>query len=178
MSVFKDANFIVSIFNVFSEGSAVIAGGAVRDMQVGRTPKDVDIIIRYEDDKDIAEGRILADRLGYSVTRYNHYVYNPDTDYQLESNPSSEFLHCVLKLESGDKEIDLIFVKTDPIEHIKKFPANSSMVWLDNGEVKYLPPFNDFMLSNTIYVLNPYEEYAERMSKYFPEHKILFVDKI
>lgn len=161
----KDAQIIASVFNTFQEGSALIAGGYIRDLVLGRKPKDIDILVHWQDANDDREIEILANRLGYSILNCAEGYGQSETDN----------LRCVYKLTKiGELPIDVIFLNCTPMERIKNFPCNASMVWTDGTSVRHLPSFEQFRNTGVLeFYETCTEEYAARMHTYFPKPRSL-----
>lgn len=171
----KDAKLITSIFNTFKEGSAIIAGGYPRDLQLGREPRDIDILIEWESELDYDELRILADRLGYVV--HDHSArYGDDEHGQMR---------CVMTLEPMfDKDhfaegvmIDVIFLNCPVFERIDNFPCNLSKVWLVGDKVIESGHFTDGNRCKVMkFSVDCPAKYVERMKSYFPDYRVEYAD--
>lgn len=174
----KDAKLITSIFNTFKEGSAIIAGGYPRDLQLGRTPKDIDILVEWESKLDYDELTILADRLGYLCRDYSDR-YADNVDDRLR-----RVVSLIPKLERGQFEenvvIDVLFLNCPVFEGISKFPCTLSEIWLTaHGDVEFSYAFSIAVLKKVLYFRNTgceYTEYEERMKSYFPDYRVEHAD--
>ena len=174
----KDAKLITSIFNTFKEGSAIIAGGYPRDLQLGREPKDIDILVEWESKLDYDELRILADRLGYVVHDHSER-YGDDEHGQMR---------CVMTLEPMFDEdhfaegvmIDVIFLNCPVFERISKLPCTLSEAWLtESGDVNFSCDFSVAVLNKVLYFRHSnaeYDEYEARMKSYFPDYRVEYAD--
>lgn len=174
----KDAKLITSIFNTFKEGSAIIAGGYPHDLQLGREPKDIDILVEWESKLDYNELAVLADRLGYSCRDYSDR-YSDDVDGQLR-----RVVSLIPKLERGQFEenvvIDVIFLNCPVFERISKFPCTLSEAWLtESGDVNFSYDFSVAVLKKVLYFRHnstEYDEYEERMKSYFQDYRVEYAD--
>lgn len=174
----KDAKLITSIFNTFKEGSAIIAGGYPRDLQLGREPKDIDILVEWTSKLDYDELTILADRLGYSCRDYSDR-YDDHEDDQLR-----RVVSLIPKWERGQFEenvvIDVIFLNCPVFERISKFPCTLSEIWLTaNGDVEFSYDFSVAVLKKVLhfrYNSAEYDEYEARMKSYFPDYRVEHAD--
>lgn len=171
----KDAKLITSIFNTFKEGSAIIAGGYPRDLQLGREPRDIDILVEWESKLDYDELTILADSLGYSCRDYSNR-YSDDIGGQLR-----RVVSLIPKLERGQFEenvvIDVIFLNCPVFERIDNFPSNLSKVWLVENTVIESGHFTDGKRCKVLKFSGDCpEEYITRMRSYFPDYRVEYAD--
>lgn len=170
----KDAKLITSIFNTFKEGSAIIAGGYPRDLQLGRTPKDIDILVEWESKLDYDELTILADRLGYLCRGYSDR-YDDHEDEQLR-----RVVSLIPKVEQGQFDevvaIDVIFLNCPVFERIYNFPCTLSEAWLEGDKVECSSAFNKAVCSKVLYFRHnsaEYDEYEARMKSYFQDYEVI-----
>ena len=164
MNRLKDAMTIAMVYNVFKEGSARIAGGCLRDLKLGREPKDIDILIEYGNSKDYDEAHLLAERLGYSVENCSDgYEDTDDTN-----------LRHVYKLTKVNKlPIDLIFLNCTVKEQIERFPCSLTEIWLEGHWINTTKEFGTSLQNQTlIFREDTPEEYRQRMIGYFPTYKV------
>lgn len=168
MDNFRDAKIISGMFNTFTQGSSIIAGGYLRDNHLGRLPKDIDILVEWESKADYNEAYILADRLGYVVKDYSEgYGYQEDTD-----------LRCVFKLVSNDLwdgrlPIDIIFTNVPVLTRVKNFPVTLSQIWYDGTQVHRSEAFDKAVATKTLcFGEQVKEDYYNRMMSYFPDYKV------
>ena len=161
MKRLQDAMTIAMVYNVFTEGSAIIAGGCLRDLETGRDPKDVDILIEWESKADYREAEIMADRLGYTAHHCNE-TYGDNEDGQLRT---------VYKLtKAGKKPIDLIFLNCPVMERIENFPCNAAMVWLDKGIIRSNASYGRFMNSGKLEFYDTcLPKYKAKLLSYYPQ---------
>lgn len=169
----KDAKLITSIFNTFKEGSAIIAGGYPRDLQLGREPKDIDILVEWENKLDYDELTILADRLGYLCRDYSDR-YDDHEDEQLR-----RVVSLIPKVEQGQFDevvaIDVIFLNCTVFERIYNFPCTISEVWLVGDGVAFSNAFCRAVTKKVLYFRHnsaEYDEYEARMKSYFPDYRV------
>ena len=156
----KDAKTIAMVYNVFKKDSAVIAGGCLRDIDTGREPKDIDILIEYESDADYREASMLANRLGYKLKENN--TYGPEGENQLR--------FVIKMVHETKKPIDLIFLNCPVQERIDNFPCNASQVWLYKGTVCSTEEYDQFLITNKLeFYKSATKEYKERMLNYYPQ---------
>lgn len=163
----KDAQLITSIFNIYKEGSACIAGGYLRDVYIGREPKDIDILVQYESDADYKEVEILADRLGYDLKDYSDQYGSVDTEGQLRN---------VFTLMKYDKPcIDIIFLNCTVQERIENFPCSISKIWLDGSKLVLHKEFEETIDIQTMtFRSDVTPEYEARLRGYFPQYKVKY----
>lgn len=166
MQRLKDAKLIVSIFNTFVPNCACIVGGFLRDIELGREPKDIDILIEYNGEADYREVAILADRLGYSL-RDHSANYAVDEVYSLRN------VYTLTK--DGCLNIDVIFINNTIAERIKEFPCGLSQIWLEGHWIKRTDKFN-YGYRNKIlqFTEDAPNEYVQRMQEYFPNYEVEF----
>lgn len=173
----KDAKLITSIFNTFKEGSAIIAGGYPRDLQLGREPKDIDILVEWESKLDYDELTILADRLGYTCRDYSDR-YDDHEDGQLR-----RVVSLIPTFELGQSEarvvIDVIFLNCPVFERIYNFPCTISEVWLVGDGVAFSSAFCSAITEKVLCFRHnsaEYDEYEERIKSYFPDYRVEHAD--
>ncbi|AUR95258.1 nucleotidyltransferase [Vibrio phage 1.204.O._10N.222.46.F12] len=161
----KAAKFICSIFNTFKPGSAVIAGGYVRDLVTGRSPKDIDILVEFGSTADYAEVGILADRLGYTVQDHS---FGSSGNY--EDDEDSELRRVITLHKPNELTIDILFLNVTCMERIDNFPCNASMFWLDGDDIRKTDQAKEWLATNKLqfYKLAT-TAYIQRMENYFPE---------
>jgi hypothetical protein len=162
----KDALLISNTYNLFTPNSSVIAGGFLRDWDLGRTPKDIDVLIEYQDKTCISEALLLADRLGYTVIDHGE-MYPED---------GSQNLRLVLRLEKeGHLSIDLIFLNCSVMARIEEFSCALSQIWWDNtlGVVCRKSTYNfSYRNKKLVFSSTLTQEYKERMISYFPDYTV------
>jgi hypothetical protein len=177
MSEIKDAKIIASIYNVFVEGSAKVAGGYVRDLILARKPNDIDVIIQYTNDRDYDEARILANRLGYDLMDYgsdysdqNRIGVTPEEE-RTEQDLDVRRVFKLSKLFSP-LTIDLVFVNCTVQERISRFPCSISKAWLEGSVVHTSSDFRKSVQEKVLYFTpTATHEYVNKMTTYFPEYK-------
>jgi hypothetical protein len=172
MSTIGDAKVITSIYNIFVEDSAKIAGGYVRDTLLGRDPKDVDIIVEFQDERDIKEAYILANRLGYDVYDYGDcYVSQQEAEHNDDVVKVLQLSKQPNRFETITK-IDIVFVQTTVMGHIESFQCSLSKAWLQGNVMRRHEDFHASVENKTLYFTKTAtREYVERMISYFPEYK-------
>lgn len=172
----KDAKLITSIFNTFKEGSAIIAGGYPRDLQLGREPKDIDILVEWESKLDYDELRILADRLGYVVHDHTER-YGDDEHGQMRCVMTLEPIFDVDHFADGVM-IDVIFLNCPVRERINNFPCTLSEAWLTTGGgVACSYEFHKAVLNKVMkFSVDCPAKYIERMKSYFPDYRVEYAD--
>lgn len=163
MSSYKDACLISDVYNLFSPGSSIVAGGYLRDLDLGRQPKDVDVLIEYADMRDTKEAEIQARTLGYNIKRVtNVYRVAEDGD-----------LHTILKLEKGGElSIDLIFLNIPVLQRVEEFPCNLCKIYRkEGGEVVRCPDYLEGIANKRIVYYQPslQTSYLRKMKEYFPD---------
>lgn len=159
---------------------AIIAGGAVADIFSGyKVPKDIDVVVKatcnfdYNKIKDVVTklgGTFEENRSGSgSCAKGNdNNIVNNLNNMRMCANFKVRIPHC-------DKEIDIICINIDPIDRVREFPCNRSMIWVDqNGDIEMLEPFLEFIDGNLMFFCTAKKEYKERTIKYFPEHVVCF----
>jgi hypothetical protein len=163
---------ISDIFNVYKEGSSYIAGGYLRDMDLGREPKDVDVLVEYGSDKDLEEGIRLADRFGYTCERVGGNYGEIGKD-----------LHTVFALEKpGELKIDLVFLNVPCLPRIHDFPCNLCQIYRIGltGIIAKSEEYEEGVASKMI-VYNPdqiRENYYNKMLRYFPDWDHILIKPI
>ncbi len=102
----------------------MIAGGAVRDMLLGKEIKDIDVFYTGElDDNKIKELFIIKDKLISDTQKEDNEYYKEENDWQIYAD---SIHHHAVK-----QPVQLIVVKADYplVEHIKTFGCNLSKVF-------------------------------------------------
>mgnify|MGYP003639027448 FL=1 len=164
-SILKDAKTIVMVFNVFNKECAAIAGGCLRDLETGREPRDIDIIVQYEDPRDFAEAQIQARFLGYTAT-----VFQMHAEYPLEGICGAAVMG-IAKLEHPTKlPIDIIF-RDGPIRQvIEDFPCNAVKVYMVEDDIVQTPEYQEFLDTGKLtFHKGAPEAYKEKLLSYYPQ---------
>ncbi len=162
------ARQIVRIFNTFSEGSARISGGYLRDLLTLREPKDIDILVQYTSVRDLQELRMLTHRCGFTL-KSTHRTYH---DYSNDCGAPNDLVGVVkLQHKMTDLTIDVIFARATPAERIAIFPANSSRVWLEDNRLCYSDDFKQFLVDRElVFTDDAPQEYVDRLRAYYPQN--------
>lgn len=160
MGSYNVAKTICGVFNGLRKGSSIIAGGYLRDLDLGRKPKDVDLIIEYEGEEDLALAEKFGKAFGYTSTvKGKGYI-----DREVK---------CVLAFEKdGEVKIDVIFLTVPVMERLAIFPCNICKIWTDQtGLVEATPEYSKGILNKEI-IYNrgtAREKYIDKMHEYFPD---------
>lgn len=96
--------------------NVVLAGGAPRDWWFGNPATDLDFFIR------IVNGKKHKDK--FVVEKFGAIEKKKNPNY--EGNP---LLEKVYEVSYSGVKLNFIFINTEPIDVIKAFPVNVSMVW-------------------------------------------------
>ena len=163
----KDAKLIVSIFNTFVPNCAAIAGGYIRDVETGREPRDIDIIVEFEDQRDFAEATLLADRLGYSSQVYHACAEYPNTARTGASVG-------VVKLHKHNQlDIDIIFKSVSVKRAIEDFPCNAVKVYLDGDTTITTEEYREFCKTRKL-IFHPDapQAYKDKLISYYPQDSL------
>ena len=163
MNSYEVGCLISDVFNLSREGKSLVAGGYLRDIDLGREPKDVDVLIEYEDDLDLKEAEIQARFHGYDISRVGGNYGEIGKD-----------LHRVFKLrKEGELKIDLVFLNQPVLTRFYDFPCNMCMIYRhgETGEIVTSEDY-DYGKLNKMVVYNPTttrENYHKKMLEYFPD---------
>jgi len=161
MSSFNVAKTICGVFNGLRKGSSIIAGGYLRDADLGRKPNDIDLIIEYEDDKDFQVASDFGEAFGYEVTiKGKGYI--------------DREVSCVLALnKKGEVPIDVIFLTVPVLERLAIFPCNLCKIHTDEGGVVIRAEDYVSGIKNKEIIYNEVtarEKYVIKMHEYFPDY--------
>ena len=163
MNSYEAACLISDVYNLFVPGSSIVAGGYLRDLDLGRQPKDVDVLIEFDGDLDFKEAAIQARTLGYSI-RFLTRVYGVSSDGDL---------HTIIQLEKeGELKIDLIFLNIPVLRRVEEFPCNLCKIYRDSsGEVVRCPDYVEGITNKRVIYYQPSLRpvYYMKMQEYFPD---------
>lgn len=155
-------------------GRPIIAGGALRDLTLGRTVKDVDIIVK---DSPALKGTIekAGKGLGYTFTSKTDASgasgYNDSTQPANTFSTQTDIVEVFVLEKAGKPSIDFIVVSNEPVVRVKYFPCNGSMIWMDvAGQVHTRMEFSFFKHGLLMFFPTATREYTSRMLSYFPTH--------
>lgn len=165
----KDALLICAVYNTFKKGSAAIAGGCIRDWELGREVRDIDIIVEFEGEADIREAHILADRLGYSAITYHNHP-----EYRTRDSNTEAIVKLVHTSKLG---IDVIFKTCSVQRAVQDFPCNAVKVYLEEtlGGLKTIttPEYLEFCRTKVLHFHEDApEEYKAKLLGYFPQEQL------
>lgn len=161
----RDAKRIVGVFNVFDKGCAAIAGGCIRDIDTHRTPKDIDIIIHYQDVRDYRELEIQARFLGYECHYHGEGSGRANID-----NDDDPIRNVITLRKEGKLPIDVIFMDCPVEQAVENFPCNAVMVWLEGNTPKSLPQYDEFIkTTKLVFYKRATDEYKARLNSYYPQ---------
>ncbi len=160
MASFGVAKTICGAFNGLREGSSIIAGGCLRDKDLGRDPHDIDLIIEYEDERDIKLAEDFGEAFGYDVTvKGKGYI--------------DKEVACVLAFnKKGEVPIDVIFLTVPVIERLAIFPCNICKIHTDHTGVIVRHKEYVSGIANKEIIYNEAtarEKYVAKMHDYFPD---------
>ena len=163
MNSYKVGCLISDVFNLFKVDSSIVAGGYLRDLDLGRTPKDVDVLVEYESDSDYGEVAIQARVHGYSVKMVGN-VYDTTSDNELRR---------IFKLEKvGELPIDVIFLNIPVMDRVADFPCNLSQIYRNScGTVMKTPAYECGVRDKTVIynLLTLRPNYEAKLRSYFPD---------
>lgn len=165
MSSYRTACVISDFCNQVKPGSAIVAGGYLRDMELGRDPKDVDVLIHREG-ACVEDILALCEMHGYSSNnKFQRGEGYPEGDDQL----------CgLIDLEKeGELKIDLVFLTVPVIERFDNFPCSLCKIYRHQVTHEIIKAL-DFVESVNSKCLIFYrrtlmEPYKRKMIEYFPE---------
>lgn len=156
-------------------GRPIIAGGALRDLTIGRAVKDVDIIVK---DSPALKGTIekVGKKLGYTLASKTK-ASGASGGYIDSKQPANTFstqtdiVEVFVLEKAGKPSIDFIVVSNEPVVRVKYFPCNGSMIWMDvAGQVHTRMEFSFFKHGLLMFFPTATQEYTSRMLSYFPTH--------
>ncbi len=169
--ILEHAKILLSALNNISVVRPLIVGGVLRDLELGRKPKDIDILV-----KDVRANNIMFTvanfcvKYGYSIKdKTSHDPYYQD-DGLLSSKQIKGVYELVPNFEAGIP-IDVILVNVDPLERVRLFPCNASMIYMDStGNITKTVEFEHFVFTGELHFYQTcVPQYVERMLKYFPD---------
>jgi hypothetical protein len=145
--------------------SAVIAGGAARDIHLGRVPKDYDIVVLGN--YDLGDICYVLDGLTFDVT--------PFGEGASMAGEAPLNLEWVVKAIVSGTSVDVIKQKelpTNPIQVVEGFDCTLNMAWVDclgvvavhprfplPGQVVEMLPLCDYPAARAAYLSQKFPEY-------------------
>jgi len=148
---------------------AIVAGGAVRDMLLGKTISDIDVF--YETSVDVND---FGEWLDWSVLMY-HFKNNPSVDNSLQEdydNPEWTVTHGNLLYKPTGQKVQLI--KVDNVyEHVNTFGCNLSKVIYsaENGLIMS-EEFLDSVKFGVLEFTDAKETYKNKIMAKYPEYAV------
>lgn len=155
--------------------SCMIAGGYLRDEVTGKPQKDVDVLVRIQDNQNWFSVFNLLRQLGsimkFEVFDKDNPSYSGKTYYTKDDS-----LVRVLGIRFENKEvmdIDIIIIKVPFIHYVRdRFPTNASQIYSYDGVRAFWgASFQRFFVEKVMYYTgtNFQEGYRERMQAKYPE---------
>lgn len=147
---------------------AIIAGGALRDLQYGKPIKDVDIFcpVNYYDD---SYEDVLYELFGNDITLMVASVYGREAN--LERN-----VHAVFELEIGDDKYDIILIDR-VFNEIERFDLSICQIAHDGTTLMTTSAYEQTRVDKVIRVMNinrpdRQRNRIERMLAKFPDFTV------
>jgi len=142
---------------------AIIAGGALRDLDCGLSPKDVDIFIPIDNKPDIQD---LSD----------YFNLEPHTINAEKANQVDRTIYAIYHINHAGIEFELIFGTPDACD-IYTFDINICQIQYDGNTISRTSDYMSGMANKVIDFVNPQgkkrmEERAARMQTKFPGFSI------
>jgi|SRR5687768_8466652 len=168
--------------------SAIAAGGIVRDVLFGKTPKDIDIFISHDEVNKLKETGI-SERLGgtleclfsseYSAIPDVHSIYNLQQELPIDWRALKEEVIQQLKdfIPSGELPVQIIVIENGmtPRERLDTFDFGFCQVGYDGKEVVYTDHFlRDFQNETVTLVFCENEKEFKRSMKRYDRLKDKF----
>lgn len=163
---------ILSEFHNAGYPSAVIAGGAMRDLTFGRAIKDIDVFISYEDDKRVSQFDV--DNRSYIYKEFSGYMNIPDVGriYSVEQqNNNVNDINYNIEVISMDKGMS-------PFDRIDTFDFGICQIAFNGSEIYKTEHFKHDEQNKTVtlvYCENQHEwdrstyRYERSLSKKYSE---------
>ena len=169
---------------------AIIAGGAIRDLYLGRSSNDIDVYINLQDmgySHYRAKSGIIFKRSGVVLNRIDELLglmvgtihhTTATEDYQ-------DGLICVADCDNyKGRKIQFVFTRLEVEEEVKRFGVHLSMAYFDNVKLHFTPEFLNDVKNHTLTIpsriLTDQNEwkrvavrYLPKMKSYFPNYKII-----
>lgn len=157
--------------------SAIIAGGALRDIFFNKPVKDVDIFVELDRDT------INTDTFLEEVANTLESVLEEDSDVKLiaastySGTDLDRDILCIFNIVVNSKTYDIIFIARGSVPAVEKFDVNICQIYYDGYKVITTSAFDDCVETKTIKVLNVNRKdrgrkRLERMQAKFPEFTI------
>jgi tRNA nucleotidyltransferase/poly(A) polymerase len=170
---------VQSIIREVTGYSATVAGGAVRDLRLGKPIKDIDVLIQRSRDEDVYtdhEQRYVAKIAGAALQRKT-FTGNLNTDLEgfrvtNESEyPDGEQVYATYEVDTDYGTVNLIFV-SDLRAALNEFPDTlAQAMLLDDGRPYYSEEFNRSVAEKVVYHrLAEDTKRLPRMREKFPEY--------
>jgi hypothetical protein len=164
---------------LFEIDGIVAFGGALRDLDTGRVPKDYDFLVP-ERQKSNAIFRLLNN--GYKVGRAERLRAEEGRAYTA-INEHLKDVYTATK--EGYKSIDILIIDISWIDYLEKLPINSSCIafgscvgdGISNNVIR-LDDYYDFLEMDSIVISDNRlrTDYLERLRGYYPNHTITVDD--
>ena len=117
--------------------SAVIAGGALRDLDNGREIRDIDIFVRGEGEKDLFACRERLLEAGFEVG-----YYDPDKLYPVGEN-NEVVGYFDVHVEAVEQPFQLIVVKWDTAKIVDRFDFGICKIAFDGRDLVVHPDYTE-----------------------------------
>lgn len=155
--------------------AAHVAGGALRDLRLGRPIKDIDVLIvrdRSEDVYSEHEQRYYARKVAKALG--SELVTTSESGY-----PDGEQVYATYEVAFEGETVNLIFV-SDLIDALNEFPDTISQVYLDDeGVPVYSEDFEEAVVRGVIVArLEEGNKRRERLSLKFPDFKWQYAESL
>lgn len=177
--------------------SAIVAGGAVRDIYLEKPPNDIDVFIwnPKHSGQEVFENYIRINKTSlWSLFRCNHRLGD---DIRQLGNPdySSKFIESVWDIQKGYLPYQVIVLKLDPVKYVEhNFDIGLCKAYFDGQKFRYTPDFMKDAMNKTLTICGHdfnQDEFDFVMKKHIPKlkkkfpgftvqvapHNLKFVDK-
>jgi hypothetical protein len=159
----------------------VVVGGALRDLDTGREPKDVDFLVNQGVCEVVLRNLLNS---GYSVVKKGREQPAEGEGY---TAINEYLLNVYCATQEGLVDIDILEISCDHKEYLKMLPINSSCIafgvdystelWRGGGVFRD-DAYYDFLVMEQIVISDKRlrSDYLERLKGYYPTYNVVVDD--